>query len=354
MKKNKSADFYLNGQANGSVAARLMRSGFALNTLRPYEHKGRSWVSVQKPDGTFQAVQTNATALLRKDTWKELDSVVLRASRNRLNFVADLNAAGLTYNLPNGMAKSVLEYETMSDAGSATISMDPVRRGERDRPKFELKGIPLPIIHGDFSFTARQIAISQNSNTPLDTTMAEQVTQRVAEQAESLAVGLSTFSYGGNTVYGLQNFPDRMLQDLTDPTDSGWTPATLVREVLAMRQKSIDAKHFGPWNLYVGKSWDAYLDEDFKANGDTTLRERLLKIQGINKIQSLDYLGATDIVLLQMTSDVVRIINGIPMTVVQWEEQGGMEICFKVLCMSVPQFRENASGDTGVVHGTVV
>jgi len=349
-------DYILNGQARGNIAATLMAANFNTSILRPWiGQDGRHYITVNE-NGKWKAVPAPvANATLRKDEWKILDEAVVQAAKQRLRVVADLRAAGLTYNIPDGMGKTVLQTERMSDITDAAISMDPAVRTEADRPEYDLINLPLPVIHKDFFLNARQIATSRNVGAPIDTTMAELAARKVAEEAEKLALGVSsTFSYGGGVIYGLKNFPNRITHTITAPTASNWTPATLVRQVLAMRQKSINKGYFGPWVIYNAPDWDQYLDDDYSAQkGDNTLRERLKAIQGIADVRTADYLGTGtwDIFLVQQTSDVIREVIGLDITTVQWEEMGGLRVHFKVMAIMVPQLRADFYGNTGIVHG---
>jgi Family of unknown function (DUF6260) len=350
-------DLILNGRAHGNVAQQLLTSNFDVGSLRPYIGRdGRNYVT-QNVNGKPMAVPIvgNTVASLRSDEWKTLDEVVIKCAKERLRLVADLRGSGLTFNLANGLSKTVLETETMSDISPATISMDPIRKGEADRPQFELGNLPLPVIHKDFFYTARQIAVSRNGGTPLDTTTAELAARRVAEEAEKLAIGTAgSFSYGGGSIYGITNFPSRITKDdVVAPTTSGWTPAQTVRDVLAMRQLSENAKHYGPWVLYNSPAWDEYLDDDYSSSkGDNTLRQRLSAIEGIRGVRTLDHMTGFQLVLVQQTTDVIREVVGMDITTLQWESEGGMRLNFKVMAILVPQLRADYNGNTGIVHGS--
>jgi len=348
-------DFILNGQAHGSVAAQLMQANFDVNALRPYVGAdGRTYITINE-DGKSKAIPLiNATATLRKDEWIQLDTAVVKAAKPRLKAVGDLRSRGLVYNIPNGMGKTVLQTETQSDISAAVVSMDGLRQSERDRPVYELTNLPLPIIHKDFSFSARQVATSRSGGSPLDTTTAELAARRVAEMAEQLLLGVaSSYTFGGGTIYGYSNYTGRLLKTITAPDASGWEPATLVQEVLEMRKQSTDDYHYGPWMLYCAPAWDVHLDDDYSpAKGDNTLRERLAKIQGIEGVETLDYLENYDILLVQMTSDVVREVIGMDITTLQWETQGGMQLNFKVMAILVPQLRCDQNSNTGIVHAS--
>ena len=348
-------DLIYNGQAQGSVAATLLGNGFDVAALRPWiGQDGQHYIARNQAGKMVAAPTLTRNATLRKDEWKILDEAVVAAAKDRLRIVADLRSAGLSYNIPNGMAKTVLDTEKQSDITGAIISMDPARKAEGDRPEYELVSLPLPVIHKDFSFNARQIAVSRNGSTPLDTTMAQLAARRVSEEAEKLALGTTgTFSYGGGTIYGLTNFPQRITRSLTHPTQSNWTPAICVDEILAMRQDSMDALHYGPWVLYTSPSWDLYLDADYSATkGDNTLRDRIKKINGIQDVRTADYLSGYQMLLVQQTSDVIRMVVGMDITTVQWETEGGMKLNFKVMAIMVPQIRADYNGNTGLVHGT--
>jgi len=345
-------DYILNGQAVGSVASVLMNNGFDARTLRPYiGEDGRHYIT-QNVNGIIKAVPTmNATATLRKDEWKILDDAVVKAAKPRLKAVSDLRDAGLIYNIPNGMGKTILETETQSDINDAVLSMDGLREGANDRPVYELSSLPLPIAHKDFSFSARQIAASRNGGSPLDTTMAELASRKVAEQVEKLLIGsYGSYSFGGGVIYGYINHPSVLTKTITSPTASGWTAATTVLEVLQMRQQSIDAYHYGPWKVYFGTSWLTYLDNDFKANGNATLRARLEAIDGLS-IGTLDYLTGYKIVMVQQTTDVAREVIGMDITTLQWETNGGLQLNYKVMAIMVPQIRADQNGNTGIVYG---
>ena len=355
-------DVILNGKAHGSIAGALLQNNLDVNVLRPFIGvDGRQYMT-QNHNGVLKAVPVvgNATATLRKDEWKTLDMAVVKAAKPRLKAVADLRAAGLTYTIPNGMGKTILETETQSDINDASISMDGMREGANDRPLYELTSLPLPIIHKDFSFTARQIATSRNGGSPLDTTMAELAGRKVAEEAEKLLLGWDgtadkTYTYGGGNVYGYVNFPNRITYNTTDPTASGWTGSTLIADILAMQQASRNAYHYGPWKLYFGTGWGQYLGDDFKTNSDKSLVARVKELEDIEYGGTLDYLNGTrqyNILLVQQTSDVARMVIGMDITTVQWESNGGMKQNFKVMAIMVPQLRTDQYDNTGIVHGS--
>lgn len=324
--KKAGMDFFYNGKAHGGVAARLLANGMDVRSLR-----------------------TNDVLLY--DEWKEIDKAVLKAYQQRLVGVADLQGRGLVYNIGNGLGKTVLGYQDASDIEDAQMSMDGVTRARRDRPEFDINYLPLPITHADFSFSAREIEASRSGNMPLDTTMAELAARKVAEKIEAVLFnGASSYTFGGGTIYGYEDEPNRnSVAIATNWDDSGATP---LQDVINMKQALINDRCYGPYVLYVPTNWETSLDDDSKAESDLTYRERLLKIASISDIKIADKLTSDVAVLVQMTADVIRLVNGMSVTTVQWDTEGGMQVNFKVMAIQVPQTRHDQTGRCGLAVST--
>jgi len=70
-------------------------------------------------------------------------------------------------------------------------------------------------------------------------------------------------------------------------------------------------------------------------------------------VRTLDYLASYSIILVQFTSDVIRMVNAMPITTLQWETNGGMLVHFKVMTIQIPQPRSDYNTRCGIVLGTV-
>lgn len=357
-------DFIFNGQPQGKVADRLAQYGFNPHALRPYLSDCGNFTCISVHNGRFnddgtpqleQKVIGNATATLRKDAWKHLDTVVVKVAKERLKAVADLRSAGLTFSIPNGLGTTVLETETQSDIGPASVSMDALRSNANDRPVWELGFLPLPIIHKDFGYSARQIASAARSGSPLDTTSAELAARRVAEETEKMLLGVSTvadqYSFGGGKIWGYTDFTSALSKTLTQPTTTNGT--TILGDVLAMIKQLKDVFHYGPYIWYVSSSWDQFLDNDFKTASDKTVRQRIKELTDITDVRTLDFLEDYDNILIQPTSDVVRLVIGMDIVTVMWDTEGGLYKNFKVMSIIVPQLRADQNGNSGIVQGSV-
>jgi uncharacterized linocin/CFP29 family protein len=319
------------GQAYGGVAARLLANGMNVNALR-----------------------TNATTL-RKDEWKQYDEAVLKAALRRLQGVADLERLGLVFDLQGkGMSKTILEWETASDMGDASMNMDAVNRGDTDRPEYVLNGLPLPIIFKDFDINLRVLEASRNGGSPLDTTNAEAAAEKVAEKAENMLFnGASSYSFGGRTIYGYTDYPDRNTYTLgTDwASDTG---QNILTDVRGMKAAAIADRHHGPYILYIPTAYETKMDDDYYIATDThqTIRQRILSIANIMDVKVSDYLTTGNVLLVEMAPTTVRLVKGLGITNLQWEESGGLKLLYKVMTIMVPQIRSNQDGKCGIVHAS--
>jgi len=400
-------DFILNGSGHGPVAEKLQTLDFRTDVQRPYfetdetssdyghacctvntgrfkyvtnEKTGEKtkkpiYERVRNSDLQANGIHSpvfNATSL-RKEEWIELDQVILRAARYRLRAWADLAAAN-SFGGFNGMAKMILEHETMSDPGAAVVDMDGISPAFADSPQFQLQGLPLPITHADFWFPSRRLAISRNTGTPLDTVMGEAAGRRIAETIEQTLIGSVTGltlgspsgwtpAYGRNdTVYGYTNFTPRQTYNGTNPTDGGWVASKTINDVLTMIDQMTAQKFYGPFMLYHSGNWDHFMDNDYILTGGNvatqTLRNRLRSIEVIQDVRRLDFINNNStsnpytMIMVQMTPDVARAVNGMDITTVQWETMGGMKLNFKVLCIQVPQLRADFYGNCGLMTAT--
>lgn len=357
-----NVDFIGKGQMSGEVAHALNVNGkLDPNRLRPFISKdGNAYVSVYaggdpKDAKSYKKLQVNS-ATLRRDEWKALDEAVLRIAETRLNGVQSLINRGLVYSIGNGMGSTVLETHDISDALDADLTMDGITRGQNDRTVYTTNYLPLPIIHADYEINERVLMASRNLGSSLDTAMAERASRKVAEKLEQMLFTATTYEFsGGGVIYSYLNHPNRNQVTITTGwDDSAKTARGILDEVISLKQTSINAKHYGPWELYIPTAYETVMDEDYEDTGSTstnmTIRERILKIGGILDVKVVDTLTADNVILAQMTSDVVRLVQGMPIQNVQWKEEGNLINKFKVMTIQVPQVRSDQNGASGIVH----
>jgi len=296
-------------------------------------------------------LRTNAT--LRKDEWKAYDEALVEEGLIRLRLVGDLMAAGLTIPVANAMGKTLFEYEQVGDMNDAEVSLAGVSRTEDDRAEFTLKNLPLPIIHKDFNLHLRTLTASRTRGESLDTTQARVAGRKVAEMLEYIAFNGSK-TYGGSTIYGLNNEANVNTASFTDTvwSDSGVTGEEILTDVLAMIMALEADRFYGPYRIYVPTGFSTKLSQDFKAASDKSIRQRILEVDGVQGVTVCDQCPASTVFMVQMTKDVIALVNGEPLQSVQWDIEGGFIVKFKAMAIQIPLIRSTAAGRSGIVKMT--
>lgn len=349
----------------GELAALLKKQGrLDINSMKPFfdEEDGLSYVTMYKGGPTnhkssYVTIPINSNATLRRDEWKQLDEALLAASRYRLGGIDDLIAKGLTYNLGNAMGTTVLEWHDVSDAMEAVLTMDGVTRGENDRPKFQTNYLPIPVLHVDYEINARELESSRKLGNPLDTTMAEMAARRIREKLENMLFTDTDFAYGvvddrsRNKIYSYVNHPDINLVTLGTAWDaSAKTPAGILNDCLNMVKSAVADRHFGPYMMYIPTNYQTVLYDDYDTHTPgTTIKDRIKKIDVITDIKVIDSLEDDHILLVQMTPDVVRLVQGFGLQNVEYKTEAGWISKFKVCTIQVPQIRSDQDGRSGIV-----
>lgn len=360
------------GKLSGELAHFMASRGrLDVNRMRPILHEktGQSYFSVYRGgDPTLKKnwisqPSLRAYATLRRDEWKALDDAVMRERLLRLGGFDDVVGRGLTYRLGNAMGTTVLEWHDMVGELTADITMDAITRTQNNRPDWNFNYIPIPIVHVDYEINTRELETSRNMGNPLDTTMAELATRAIQEKLEAMLFADTSYAYGeknsrngASKIYSYVNYPDRAQITLTYPwDDSGVTGKQIVNEIISWKAAALALRFRGPWQLYIPPAYETKLDEDYTGstpdtNPNNTIRSRIMAIEGIAGIRVIDTMPTDTILMIQMTQDVVRIIQGLPLTNVQWKEEGDFITKFKVLTIQVPQIRSDPAGRCGILH----
>ena len=311
-------------------------------------------------NGDISIAEMRALRPLPEDSQKLIDDAVVRVGLDRLVVAADLMSAGLTFNLGQQFwGVTQLQWDEMSEAGGAHRTMEPRARGENQLVDRRPRTLPIYLTWDDFELGIRTLSASQRGGAPLDTTLIEQATRRVNEAIEDAAInGIPDPVFGGS-VPGLLNAPNvsAFTYDGSEAWDVvGHTGEEILTDTLGMIDLARVDKMYGPYNLYVNTSYGNKLNEDFKANSDKTIRQRLQEIVvgGRNlAVREADQLPTDRTVLVQMTSDVLDVVVGQQPTVVSWTDASGWGLHWVVLACIVPRVKTTYEDQSGIVTGNV-
>lgn len=305
--------------------------------------------------GDLKLNKLRTNNILRKDEWKAFDEAVVDIFRHGLVGIGDLRAAGLTRDL-GGLGTMIDEWEMISDMEEANADMSGITPGQKSQPEFEQTGVPIPIIHKDFQINIRRLLASRKLGAALDTTMAEIAARKVREKLEEMLFnGLTNIRSKQYVVHGYTTFPYRNQMALSGVWgETGTDPITDVLNMIeAMNEDNMD----GPYNLYVPRSFWANLYADYDTQKPGTIAERILQIPDIRSIKQVSPLDGTaasaEVVMVQLTRDVVDLSIGQDVTNVEWETLGGMQTNFKVMTAMAPRLKRDEEGRCGIVHAWV-
>lgn len=309
-----------------------------------------------------------AAAPLMEKAQVVIDKAVVEVGLQRLSFVADLMAEGLTYNLTDPLSVTQLEWYARNRTGAAQRVMNPSSRTENRLPIVLPYRLPIYLTIDGFQLDIRTLKMSERVGMPLDTTLVKDATRSVNEALEDAAINGATTLDGedlqdaGYTAPGLLNAPNANTQalsvDWTGTNTVGTTGPAIVNDVQLMIAKAAGDKKYGPFNLYIGTNAGILFGGDYKTLGDETIMDRVQRIEAGGRtvrVRITDMFPGsstgTQCALVQMTSDVVDLVTGQMPTVVPWTSLDGFTVHNLVMAIMVPRVRSDYDGQSGIVLG---
>lgn len=317
--------------------------------MRPFFENGdKSQSYIVNKHG--EKIKINTPSTLQYDEWRDIDEAVRQVATDRLSGITDLISRGLVHNL-GSVGQVVSLWDKESDMTPAEANMTGEAKSEGDNINFEYDQVAIPVISKDFKINWRTLEASRKIGESLDTRSVRTATRLVAEKSEDMLFnGISSISVNGAGVYGYTNHPNRNTVDMS----TQWTSITNYQEIIDDVQAMLSAaradNHFGPFVLYIPGEYEQVLDEDFKSNSDKTLRQRLLQLSGLSDIRVSDRLANHNVILVQMTSEVVDLAIAQGIVPLQWSTDGGMTSKNKVLAVWAPRIKPDYDGKIGLVH----
>jgi hypothetical protein len=298
-----------------------------------------------------------------------IDKAVIEVGLARLTFVADIMAEGLTFPLSDPLSVTQLEWSKQSKVGAAQRVMNPSSRTENKLPIVLPTRLPIYLTTDGFELDIRTLSMSQRIGTPLDTSLVKACVRSVNEALEDAAINGATTLDGqplvdsGYSAPGLLNAPNANTYNIVTAWDNaaGIADYSIGPKILIDVQAMIAALQldfkFGPYNLYVGTVWGNALNNDFKANTMGTIKDRLQMLSSGGRplqVRSADFMPANTAVLVQMTSDVIEMVDGQRPTVIPWTSLDGFTIHNLVMAIQIPRVRSDYNGNSGICIGTKV
>lgn len=287
---------------------------------------------------------------LRHEEYLRYDEKLVNVARQRLNGITDLQSAGLIVPL-GGLGIMLSNWERAGDMTAAVANMDGMTEGQKDRLTFDEVGVPIPIFSKDWALNKRQLEASRTRGEPLSTAQVAIATRIVADKLEDVLFnGLAQLKVDGKMIYGYTNYPDRNTVEL----GQSWATdgSTIINDTKNMLQAAYNDNRFGPFTMYVAKDIWAEIQMDYSdQKGDKTYMERITAFADISSVKAGDSLKNGNVLLVQMTDDVVDIAVAQDIVNIEWTNNP-MQTMYKVYAAMAPRMKSDRNGSCGIVHGT--
>lgn len=294
------------------------------------------------------ALRTND--VLRKDEWINLDQTVIDVARQELVGVNDLRSRGLARDL-GGLGTTIAEWEKNSDMTDADVTMDAATLGEEDTIEFSLEGVPVPLFIKAYRLSLRRLMASRQKGQALDTTQAGVAAKKVAQQMETVLFnGKAGIKADTRTLYGYTNYPSRNQVNIAGVWDT--TPANITADVELMLAAADASFYKGPFVLYVPSAFWSKLRSQENQYKQNTYLERLKQYAEIQDVKWGYPLAAGNVVMAQLTRDVVEWGVGKDVSNFEWDALGGLVMRNVVMAAGAPILKSDANGNCGIIHGT--
>jgi uncharacterized linocin/CFP29 family protein len=300
--------------------------------------------------GNIGALRT--LSILRENEWRAYDTAVTETARGTYTLVSDMMENGLRTKLPNPMATPQLVWDRQGDMTGAQIDMTGESNDIRDRMEYGQDSMPIPLIHKGFRLNIRTLWASRQNGTGLDVSQTEQATRVVVEATEKLFLyGNYSAGAGVGRVYGMTTYPYRNVGVL----GVNWLTATgtqIFDNVNSMVEAAEAKGNFGPFVLYIPRNWAPAMRRDYDrtTNKGTSVLKRILEIESIKAVKTNVFLPLNNVILLPLNKNTAEVLDGIQPRLIEWSNNGGMELVYKVISIVLPRLKRDGLDQNGIVH----
>lgn len=309
------------------------------------------WAWKQFTANTNESKQLRANASLPEDSWNVMDDAVYNTIDDVLTVVQDLRGAGLT--TPTSIYNKTIEWNVVDGSHTPSVDMDPETATEEGNVTYDIRGVPLPIVHDDYSIGFRDRPEDMPGDS-LDTLNATVASRAVGETLENLTLNgwertLNTPS-DNYSLYGLTNHPDVNTGTLSDWTASTGNIRSDLRAMISVLKNDNNMRPGGQgyWVYLARDLEDRLNDIDDEGSGDMLARDRLESLSEIGRIGASDYLPAGSALMFRPTNDVVDLAIAEDFQTIEWEGPAGFRDHYKVMASMAPRVKSTRSGQCGI------
>ncbi len=298
-------------------------------------------------------LETNAdNATLKKDDWILLTSRMIKEYQKNTVLINDLRSAGLTSSL-GGLGTIIAEWQREGDITEAVIDMDARTEAQKDRPEYDLQGVPVPITHKSYHVHTRHELASRRGGADMARSVRSGILAsiKVAQSNEQMLLnGVPGLKVQNNEVFGYRTHPDRIQGTLS----ANWAVAggdAIIADALSITGTFRSDLIEGQLTFYVAEDIWTNLQNDYSANkGSNTIYDRLQQIAQIATIKPARYLADGEVIAITLDAMTVNLGIAQDTSNVQWNDISLFETEYKVFNALVPMLLPTMAGRLGVAH----
>lgn len=295
---------------------------------------------------------TNANGTVRHEDFLVIQDRIVEVRRRKLNGITDLMEAGLSFNV--SLEEQLVGFENVNEFQEAEQEMNPNSYQNNDTV-FTEEFVPNPITHQSFSVPWRQ----QGFDYKRSLGMSESVRQ-VAEKLENTLFNGNasiSVSFGGqaNPIFGYTTHPNRGTGTISD-----WSVVANIELIVPEMIEQIGAM----WSTQGGVENDSVipyvandiwvnLQNDYKADSEKSVLNRLLDIPQIKAIKPAEKLASKAVVLVEMLERTIQLASASDIITVPHIKTNPMapQVLTTYAAM-VQQIKSDSKGNTGIRHLT--
>jgi uncharacterized linocin/CFP29 family protein len=304
----------------------------------------------RRPQMNKAGLVTNS--FLDKREWSALDDAIIRMVKLRQVGVADLRARNLWKTTT--LAEMLSQWRVASEKVAPSVNMNGSSQANKDRVDKKTYGVPIPILRSDYSIGRRELLASRSLGSPIDTMEAEEAAEAVSEKLENILFnGYTGIVVQGNYIYGYTTLPARDTATAAAYGGGDFGTISNIFPTFSGMLTALSAKRYhGPFGCYVANTqYNQMLAVYTDGSGQSAL-QRVLTIPEIEFIKPSDQLSDGVTVMVQMTGNVVSMIEALALDNREWESGDGMELYFAVLMAGAPKLITDYAGYAGIAHAT--
>ncbi len=323
------------------------------NQMRPW---GYRWLpALQNKDAYIvmrNGLGITTNSFLDRREWAQLDRKIFEMVKLRLNAIADLRSLGLVE--PGSLAEMLSQWRMASERFRPSVNMDGRTRANRDRTDRNVFSVPVPIFRTDYELGSRELLASRTLGLPLDTFEAGEAAFAIAEEQERMLFnGNATVVVQGSGIFGYTTLAARDTNTAAGYGGGDFgTISNIEPTFLGMLNALSLIRYHGPFFCYVANTqYNQMLSTYTDGSGQTGL-SRALAIPQISAIKPSDFLAAGNVVMVQMTSNVVDWKEAMGIENREWESPDGQALFFAVMAAGAPRLKSDVDGNAGIAHAT--